>query len=70
MLAVLAGLPVVGAGAAFAQSGDGDMRAIGNRLDRIENEISDLQRQSYGALPPGRLPRWIAVPVRPIFIRE
>lgn len=53
VIAVLAGLPVIGAGAAFAQSGDADMRAIGNRLDRIENEISDLQRQSYSGASSG-----------------
>lgn len=45
---LLAGLPLGAIGAAYAQSGDIDMRAVGNRLDRIENEISDLQRQAYG----------------------
>ena len=53
VLAVLAGLPLLGAGAAIAQSGDGDMRAIGNRLDRIENELSDLQRQTYSSSSSG-----------------
>lgn len=44
----LAGLPMLAADRAGAQSGgDFDMRAIGNRLDRIEREITDLQRQSY-----------------------
>jgi tol-pal system protein YbgF len=41
----LAGLPF---GVAYAQSSDLDMRSVSNRLDRIENEISDLQRQTYG----------------------
>ena len=47
---ILAAVLVVGLpfGAAFAQSSDLDMRSVGNRLDRIENEISDLQRQTYG----------------------
>jgi tol-pal system protein YbgF len=46
----LAGLSLLAADAAVAQSGgDVDMRAIGNRLDRIEREITDLQRQSYGS---------------------
>ncbi|MEP0709802.1 MAG: tol-pal system protein YbgF [Parvibaculum sp.] len=53
LVAALAGLPVIGTGIAFAQSGDADMRAIGNRLDRIENEISDLQRQSYSGASSG-----------------
>ncbi|PKQ05426.1 MAG: hypothetical protein CVT72_09535, partial [Alphaproteobacteria bacterium HGW-Alphaproteobacteria-11] len=44
----LAGFPMLAADRAFAQSGgDFDMRAIDNRLDRIEREITDLQRQSY-----------------------
>lgn len=46
----LAGLPMLAADRAGAQSGgDFDMRAIGNRLDRIEREITDLQRQSYSS---------------------
>lgn len=47
---ILAAVLVVGLpfGAAYAQSSDLDMRSVSNRLDRIENEISDLQRQSYG----------------------
>jgi tol-pal system protein YbgF len=44
---LLAGLPLGAIGAAHAQSGDLDMRSVGNRLDRIENELSDLQRQTY-----------------------
>jgi tol-pal system protein YbgF len=48
LFAVVVGLPLIAGGAAFAQStGDYDMRALGNRLDRIEREITDLQRQSY-----------------------
>ena len=47
---VLIGLSMLAAGAAVAQSGSElDLRAVGNRLDRIEREITDLQRQSYGA---------------------
>ncbi|ABS63738.1 Tol-Pal system YbgF [Parvibaculum lavamentivorans DS-1] len=42
------GLPILIAGSAIAQSSDTDLRSIGNRLDRIEREISDIQRQSYG----------------------
>lgn len=53
VVAVLTGLPLLGVGAAIAQSGDTDMRGIGNRLDRIENEISDLQRQSYSGNSSG-----------------
>ncbi|MDP2151745.1 tol-pal system protein YbgF [Parvibaculum sp.] len=41
------GLPLLVAGSAIAQSGDTDLRSIGNRLDRIEREISDIQRQTY-----------------------
>jgi len=41
----LVGIPLAAAGTAFAQ--DTDSRAIANRLDRIEREISDLQRQAY-----------------------
>ena len=52
---LLAGLPLGAIGTAHAQSGDLDMRAVGNRLDRIENEISDLQRQAYGG--PAGAPR-------------
>ena len=52
---LLAGLPLGAIGTAHAQSGDLDMRAVGNRLDRIENEISDLQRQAYGG--PDGAPR-------------
>lgn len=45
---VLAGLPMLAADRVGAQSGgDIDLRAVGNRLDRIEREITDLQRQSY-----------------------
>lgn len=44
---LLAGLPLGAIGAAYAQSGDLDMRSVGNRLDRIENELSDLQRQTF-----------------------
>lgn len=48
IVALLVGLPLLAAGPAIAQSaGDPDMRSLGNRLDRIENEISDLQRQTY-----------------------
>lgn len=43
----LVGGPLIAAGAALAQSGDMDPRGIANRLDRIEREISDLQRQTY-----------------------
>ena len=43
----LAGGSLIAAGAALAQSGDMDPRGIANRLDRIEREISDLQRQTY-----------------------
>lgn len=52
---LLAGLPLGGAGMAFAQSGTPDMRSLSNRLDRIENELSDLQRQTYsgGGAPSG-----------------
>lgn len=46
-LVALAGMPLIAAGAALAQSGDMDTRGIANRLDRIEREISDLQRQTY-----------------------
>ena len=52
---LLAGLPLGAIGTAHAQSGDLDMRAVGNRHDRIENEISDLQRQAYGG--PAGAPR-------------
>lgn len=41
------GLPLLVAGSAIAQSSDDDLRSIGNRLDRIEREISDIQRQAY-----------------------
>lgn len=47
VIAALVGLPLLVAGSAIAQSGDVDMRSLGNRLDRIENELSDLQRQTY-----------------------
>lgn len=43
----LAGGSLIAAEAALAQSGDMDPRGIANRLDRIEREISDLQRQAY-----------------------
>ncbi|GMV62306.1 MAG: hypothetical protein AMXMBFR74_14740 [Parvibaculum sp.] len=43
----LVGVPLIVAGTALAQSGDMDPRAVANRLDRIEREISDLQRQTY-----------------------
>lgn len=43
----LVGVPLIAAGTALAQSGDMDPRAVANRLDRIEREISDLQRQTY-----------------------
>lgn len=42
---MLLGVPLVAAGVANAQ--DTDPRAMANRLDRIEREISDLQRQTY-----------------------
>jgi len=46
---VLIGFSLLVADAAVAQSGsDVDMRAVSNRLDRIEREITDLQRQNYG----------------------
>lgn len=43
----LVGVPLIAAGTAVAQSRDTDPRAVANRLDRIEREISDLQRQTY-----------------------
>ncbi|MBC7102538.1 MAG: tol-pal system protein YbgF [Parvibaculum sp.] len=43
----LVGMPLIVAGTALAQSGDMDPRAVANRLDRIERELSDLQRQTY-----------------------
>ncbi len=43
----LVGMPLIVAGTALAQSGDLDPRAVANRLDRIERELSDLQRQTY-----------------------
>ena len=43
--AVLVGTPLFATGTALAQ--DADTRAISNRLDRVEREISDLQRQAY-----------------------
>jgi tol-pal system protein YbgF len=45
--AALVGLPLVAAGTAHAQ--DTDPRAMANRIDRIEREISDLQRQAYSS---------------------
>lgn len=49
LIAIALGLPLAFAGSAAAQSqGDASMRALDNRLDRLEREISDLQRQSYG----------------------
>ncbi len=41
----LVGIPLAVSGTAFAQ--DTDTRALANRLDRIEREISDLQLQTY-----------------------
>lgn len=41
----LVGIPLVAAGTALAQ--DTDPRNLANRLDRIERELSDLQRQTY-----------------------
>ncbi|MEP2828020.1 tol-pal system protein YbgF [Parvibaculum sp.] len=43
--AALVGMPLIAAGTAHAQ--DTDPRAMANRIDRIEREISDLQRQAY-----------------------
>ncbi len=43
------GLPLLVASSAIAQSSDADLRSIGNRLDRIEREISDIQRQTYSS---------------------
>lgn len=54
---LLAALPLGGAGMAFAQSGTPDMRSLSNRLDRIENELSDLQRQTYSGGAPTGAPR-------------
>jgi len=49
LIAIALALPLAFAGSAAAQSqGDASMRAVDNRLDRLEREISDLQRQSYG----------------------
>ena len=54
---MLIGLSMLAADAAVAQSGSElDLRAVGNRLDRIEREITDLQRQSYGAGPSAGVP--------------
>lgn len=44
----LIGLPLLVSGPVAAQSGDLDLRSLSNRLDRIERELSDVQRQSYG----------------------
>lgn len=54
---LLAGLPLGAIGAAYAQSGDLDMRSVGNRLDRIENELSDLQRQTFSGGGSSGAPR-------------
>tara|TARA_R110002110_G_scaffold103087_1_gene260726 strand:+ start:1441 stop:2331 length:891 start_codon:yes stop_codon:yes gene_type:complete len=49
LIATALALSLAFAGSATAQSqGDAGMRAIDNRLNRLEREISDLQRQSYG----------------------
>jgi tol-pal system protein YbgF len=54
---LIAGLPLGAIGVAYAQSGDLDMRSIGNRLDRIENELSDLQRQTFSGGGSTGVPR-------------
>lgn len=55
-ISALVGLSLLTADTAGAQSGDGDMRAVSNRLDRIEREITDLQRQSYSSGTPTGTP--------------
>lgn len=58
LFAVLfAGLPLGAVGAAYAQSGDLDMRSMGNRLDRIERELSDLQREIFSGGGSSGAPR-------------
>ncbi|HEX7776712.1 MAG TPA: hypothetical protein VF449_09310, partial [Parvibaculum sp.] len=45
-MAALVGLPVLMSQSASAD--DADLRAVNNRLDRLERSVNDMQQQSYG----------------------